>query len=85
VTHDFEVFVQQRFALRAVGDDGVGSRGEFDMRGKAAAARADDAGQPDLRLLIDYAPSEAELTERRRELQLKRDSQIRTREHETGN
>ena len=44
-----------------------------------------DAGQPDLRLLIDYTPSEAELTERRLELQLKRDSQIRTREHETGN
>jgi hypothetical protein len=44
-----------------------------------------DAGQPDLRSLIDYIPTQDELTERRLELQLMRNSRIRTREHETDN
>jgi len=44
-----------------------------------------DAGQPDLKSLIDYAPTEKELSERKLELQLKRNSEIRTREHEADN
>ena len=44
-----------------------------------------DAGQPDLRSLIDYTPTEDELAERRLELQLMRNNRIRTRDHETDN
>jgi hypothetical protein len=44
-----------------------------------------DAGQPDLTSLIGYVPTQDELEERRRELQLLRDSRIRTREHEIDN
>lgn len=44
-----------------------------------------DAGQPELRSLISYAPSEEELAERRRELQHKRDATIKSRDHESGN
>ena len=45
--HEHGVLVQQRFALRAVGDEGVGLGGELDVRGKSAAARADHAGLSD--------------------------------------
>lgn len=43
-----------------------------------------DAGQPDIKSLIGYTPTENELLERRRELELKRNSQVRTRDHETN-
>ena len=43
-----------------------------------------DAGQPDIKSLIGYAPTESELMERKRELELKRNSQLRTRDHETN-
>ena len=45
--HEHGVLVEQRFAFRAVGDEGVGPGGEFDVRGKPTAARADHAGLPD--------------------------------------
>ena len=45
--HDDGVLVQERFAFRAVGDDGFSLGVEFDVRGESAAARADDAGQSD--------------------------------------
>jgi len=44
-----------------------------------------DAGQPDMKSLIGYAPTEIELTERRQELELKKNNEIRTREHESDN
>jgi hypothetical protein len=44
-----------------------------------------DAGQPDMKSLIGYTPTEAELTERRHELELKKNGEIRTRGHETDN
>ena len=44
-----------------------------------------DAGQPDMKSLIGYTPTETELAERRSELELKKDSQIKTRQHETDN
>ncbi len=44
--HDDGVLVQERFAFRAVGDDGFGLGVELDVRRKSAAARADDAGLP---------------------------------------
>jgi hypothetical protein len=44
-----------------------------------------DAGQPDLALLINYTPTQEELAERRLELQLKRNSQVKTRDHESDN
>jgi hypothetical protein len=45
--HRHGVFVQEWFALRAVGDDGLGLGVELDVRRKSAAARAHDAGLPD--------------------------------------
>jgi hypothetical protein len=41
-----------------------------------------DAGQPDIKKLIDYAPSEEELQRNREELAVWKQQQIRTREHE---
>ena len=45
--HRHGVLVQERFAFCAVGDDHFRLGAEFDVRGKTAAARADDAGLPD--------------------------------------
>ena len=45
--HDDRVLVQQRFAFRAVGDDGFRLGVELDVRRKTAAARAHHAGLPD--------------------------------------
>lgn len=42
-----------------------------------------DGGQPDLRVLIDYRPSEAELAERQRELRQWRQKTLKSRDHET--
>ena len=44
-----------------------------------------DAGQPDMKSLIGYTPTETELAERRNELELKKNNQVKTREHETDN
>jgi hypothetical protein len=44
-----------------------------------------DAGQPDMKSLIGYTPTEAELAERRRELELNKNNAVRTREHESDN
>jgi hypothetical protein len=41
-----------------------------------------DAGQPDLRLLITYMPSEKELAERKREIELWRTGKLAIRTHE---
>ncbi len=41
-----------------------------------------DAGQPDLKALIKYKPSEAELEQRRKELEEWKQQRISTREHE---
>lgn len=41
-----------------------------------------EAGQPDLRLLIDYKPTEEELLKRRQELNDWKEQTIRSREHE---
>ena len=46
--HYRSVLVQERFAFGAVGNDGVGLAGEFDVSRKTAAAGAADAGQSDL-------------------------------------
>lgn len=42
-----------------------------------------DAGQPDLKEIIDYKPTEAELSARRKELEQWKRSRITGREHET--
>jgi hypothetical protein len=42
-----------------------------------------DAGQPDIRVLINYMPSEEELQVRREELRLFKERRIKTRDHET--
>ena len=42
-----------------------------------------DAGQPDLKALIDYKPSEAELANRKKELLLWKERKIKSHEHET--
>jgi hypothetical protein len=44
-----------------------------------------DAGQPDLKSLIHYKPSEAELAMRKQELQFLKQRTIETRPHETDN
>jgi hypothetical protein len=44
-----------------------------------------DAGQPDLKSLINYKPTEAELEQRRNELEAWKQQRIKTREHESGN
>jgi hypothetical protein len=41
-----------------------------------------DAGQPDLKQLIDYAPSQEELEQRRKELQLWKEGTLKPRVHE---
>lgn len=43
-----------------------------------------DAGQPNLKELIDYKPSEEELSQRRKEWEQWKESQIKIREHESG-
>ncbi len=42
-----------------------------------------DAGQPDLKALIDYNPSEEELANRKKELLLWKERKIKSREHES--
>lgn len=44
-----------------------------------------DGGQPDLKALIGYTPSETELAERRKELQQWKQQRLKSREHETDN
>ncbi len=45
-----------------------------------------DAGQPDLKSLINYKPSEEELEKRKQELILWKERLVKSREHEsTGN
>jgi len=44
-----------------------------------------DGGQPDLKVLIGYTPSETELTERRNELQRWKEQRVKSREHEIDN
>lgn len=44
-----------------------------------------DAGQPELKSLIGYKPTEAELEQRRKELEAWKQQRIKTREHESGN
>lgn len=44
-----------------------------------------DAGQPDLKGLIDYVPTEAELAQRKKELDEWKEQRINVREHESGN
>jgi hypothetical protein len=41
-----------------------------------------DAGQPDLKMLIDYTPSEAELQQRREELERWKQQKVKSRDHE---
>jgi len=41
-----------------------------------------DAGQPDLKLLLNYTPTEAELEKRKQELLLYKERKIKAREHE---
>lgn len=41
-----------------------------------------DAGQPDLKVLINYKPTEAELAQRRKELEEWKEQRVRVREHE---
>ena len=41
-----------------------------------------DAGQPDLKALINYTPTEAELQKSREELQQWKQERIKAREHE---
>jgi hypothetical protein len=43
-----------------------------------------DAGQPDLRLLIDYKPTEEELLNRRREIETWKEQHMKGRDHESG-
>ena len=43
-----------------------------------------DAGQPDLKSLINYKPSEEEIAKRKQELLLWKDRKIKSREHETS-
>jgi hypothetical protein len=42
-----------------------------------------DAGQPDLKALINYKPSEAELAQRRKDVEEWKQQQVKTRVHET--
>lgn len=42
-----------------------------------------DAGQPDLKLLLDYKPTEEELIKRRKEIEEWKNQNIRTREHDS--
>lgn len=44
-----------------------------------------DAGQPDIKSLIGYTPTETELAERRHELEQNKNGRLQTREHESGN
>jgi len=44
-----------------------------------------DGGQPDLKLLINYRPTESDLAERRKELLLWRQKTLKARDHETDN
>lgn len=44
-----------------------------------------DAGQPDLKALIHYKPTEEELTKRKRELDQWKQQLVKAREHEAGN
>jgi hypothetical protein len=44
-----------------------------------------DAGQPDLKALINYKPSEAELAKRKQEIQLWKQRTFESRPHETDN
>lgn len=46
--HDGRVLVQERFAIGAVGDDGVGLGGEFDVGRKATTTGAHDASLTNL-------------------------------------
>ncbi len=43
-----------------------------------------DAGQPDLKSLINYKPTESELEERKKELQTWKQQRIKSRDHDTG-
>lgn len=44
-----------------------------------------DAGQPDLKSLMDYVPTEAELVQRKKELEEWKEQRVNAREHESGN
>jgi hypothetical protein len=44
-----------------------------------------DAGQPELKSLINYTPTEEELSQRRKELEEWKQQRVKTREHESGN
>jgi hypothetical protein len=44
-----------------------------------------DAGQPDLKGIINYTPTEEELAARRKEVEAWKQEQIKSRPHETGN
>jgi hypothetical protein len=44
-----------------------------------------DSGQPDLKNLIGYTPTDAELAERQQELHRWRQRTFKSRDHETGN
>jgi hypothetical protein len=41
-----------------------------------------DSGQPDLKAMIDYSPSEDELAERRRQMERWKERIVKSREHE---
>jgi len=44
-----------------------------------------DAGQPDIKALISHTPSKAELDERQKELLLRKENNVRARDHEADN
>jgi hypothetical protein len=43
-----------------------------------------DAGQPDLKRLIDYSPTQEELDDRRKEVEAWKVKNVMTRQHEHG-
>jgi hypothetical protein len=58
-------------------------RGSVKMTGNIWFTAWVDAGQPDLKSLINYKPSEEELAKRKQELLLWKERNITTREHES--
>ncbi len=60
-------------------------RGAIKMIGNFWYTAWADAGQPDLKALINYTPTEEELAKRRKELEEWKQQQIKSRLHETEN
>jgi hypothetical protein len=60
-------------------------RGAIKMTGDFWYTAWVDAGQPDLKMLIDYKPTDTELESRRKELEEWKQQQVKSRTHEVEN